>query len=93
MTARISGLYLEDLAVDSQWRSRAECGGTGDVMWPEAAGSLQASLVRSLVATYCRVCPVIAECALAGQGEPYGIWGGVYRRKGRAAFDREVVLS
>lgn len=90
MTARISGLYLEDLAVDSQWRSRAECGGTGDVMWPEAAGSLQASMVRTLVATYCRVCPVIAECALAGRDEPYGIWGGVYRRKGRAAFDREV---
>lgn len=90
MTARISGLYLEDLAVDSQWRSRAECGGTGDAMWPEAAGSLQASMVRTLVATYCRVCPVIAECALAGRDEPYGIWGGVYRRKGRAAFDREV---
>lgn len=85
MTARISGLYLEDLAVDSQWRSRAECGGTGDVMWPEAGGSLQASLVRALVATYCRVCPVVAECALAGQGEPYGIWGGVYRHKGRVA--------
>lgn len=92
MTARISGLYLEDLAVDSQWRSRAECGGTGDVMWPEAAGSLQAR-VRALVATYCRVCPVVAECALAGRDEPYGIWGGVYRRKGRAAFDREVVPS
>ncbi len=85
MTARISGLYLEDLAVDSQWRSRAECGGTGDVMWPEAGGSLQASLVRSLVATYCRVCPVKAECALTGRDEPYGIWGGVYRHKGRVA--------
>lgn len=75
------------------WVADAECGGTGDVMWPEARGSLQASLVRSLVATYCRVCPVKAECALTGRDEPYGIWGGVYRRRGRAAFDREVVLS
>jgi len=76
------------------WVADAECGGTGDVMWPDAPSTAEhRRQVAAAISTYCRVCPVIAECALAGQGEPYGIWGGVYRRKGRAAFDREVVLS
>lgn len=68
------------------WVADAACGGTGDVMWPDALSNAEhRRQVAAAISTYCRVCPVKAECALAGKDEPYGIWGGVYRHKGRVA--------
>ena len=85
MTTRIRQ-RLDDLLIDPQWRSRAACAGRDADMWPEARTTQETTrLVRKAIATYCHGCPVKVECAITGQGEPYGIWGGVYRHKGRVA--------
>ena len=45
---------------------------------PDAWFDVDAATVRAVVRV-CAACPLRLECAMAGEGEGYGVWGGVPR--------------
>lgn len=54
------------------WADDAACRGHGELFFNEHGGTWPHA-ARLL----CTSCPVAAECAEAGVGEPYGMWGGL----------------
>jgi len=74
------------------WHREAACRGTDPrVFYPAGRPGAPVSIAEA--AEYCRACPVVAECAEAGEREQDGIWGGVLRsrRKGRPRTSRTQV--
>ena len=55
----------------TDWRRRAACKGRTVEMFPIRAVEVRQAL------RVCLGCAVRAECAAAGQHEPYGVWGGL----------------
>ena len=55
-----------------QWHHRASCCDVGpDVFFTDTTEAEAAAL------EYCQGCPVRAQCAAAGAGEQFGVWGGL----------------
>ena len=76
---------LEMLLGVPAWHAEAACRGQGTAaFFPERGQSTEPA--RRL----CAGCPVIVECAEAGQGEEHGIWGGTSGR-GRKTLRRDGV--
>jgi WhiB family transcriptional regulator, redox-sensing transcriptional regulator len=71
------------------WHSLAACRGVGpQTFFPRADDRRPASDRRyKFGLKYCRDCPVAAECRAAGEGEVFGLWGGLTptERAGRRA--------
>lgn len=71
------------LAGRPSWHSDAACRGVGtELFFPARGGDVRAAKA------ICETCPVVAECAEAGQDETHGVWGGTTaneRRPARAA--------
>ncbi len=57
----------------AEWGSRAACRGVDPEVFFDVERAREAL-------SYCAGCPVALQCAAAGRGEPYGVWGG--RRHG-----------
>lgn len=69
-------------AGDLSWSERwidARCTQSDPELW-----YAESAIDRRKAIEMCRECPLIAQCAEAGAGERYGIWGGV----DKAASDR-----
>ena len=79
---RIKLFYDPASPLDPNWRMRAACRGKGSTpegkaMWFPGPGGAQTGK------HYCRVCPVVRECAEFADlmGEEWGIWGGQIRHR------------
>ena len=71
------------------WHVQAACRGAGSrLFFPHTDDHRPASQRRyKFGLTYCRTCPVVAECLAAGEAEVFGLWGGLTptERAGRRA--------
>lgn len=64
---------------DEYWRDKALCATIApDIWFPEIGGSVQQQKA------ICAMCPVMAECLIAGWMEQDGIWGGTTPAERRA---------
>lgn len=62
------------------WHRDGACRGADQNLFvPDGQGPPRAAAIA-----YCAVCPVRLDCATAGAGQRYGIWGGI-GRQGRHA--------
>jgi hypothetical protein len=69
----------ESLPERPAWHAVAACRGAGpQIFFPRTDDHRLASNRRyKFGLTYCRTCPVIAECLAAGESEVFGLWGGL----------------
>lgn len=65
----------------TEWMERAACASQGD---PEVFFT-----APEIAKAICAGCPVVAECAIYGAGESYGVWGGEARKLKMTAEERE----
>lgn len=74
---------IEALRLSSVPRTRGECYGNPgpfhDIDTRAKRGRQQIALAQKI----CDRCPIKAECRALGEGEVDGMWGGVYRHRGR----------
>jgi hypothetical protein len=69
---------VADLAERPDWHQFANCRGMGPSrFYPE---SMKASAGEAAM-RFCATCPVVEQCAEAGEHEKYGVWGGRRRVK------------
>jgi WhiB family transcriptional regulator, redox-sensing transcriptional regulator len=75
-----SGWDLSEVLPDRPaWHELAACRGVGpkaffpstDDRWPSSQRRYRFARV------YCRDCPVVDDCLVAGEGEDFGLWGGL----------------
>ena len=67
-----------------RWQAEALCAQTDPELWFPEKGKHHPQALQ-----ICFRCPVRAQCAEAGQGEEYGIWGGLTRDNRRQKRRRE----
>jgi len=63
------------------WRADAECLNHPTKWWFPEPGQRPERAIA-----ICNECPVKAQCAEAGKDEPHGVWGGIYRCRGRIHY-------
>jgi Transcription factor WhiB len=71
---------IADIANPPSWHHRAACRGWPVAWWfPESScpNGREAQRARRI----CAGCPVQLECAVAGEGEKYGVWAGELKVK------------
>ncbi|HEX7355276.1 MAG TPA: WhiB family transcriptional regulator [Mycobacteriales bacterium] len=74
-----------DLLERPEWHRRAACRGMGpSAFYPESGWGHAPTAEAAAARAVCAECPVRAECADAGMGEHYGVWGGLSLNQRRA---------
>jgi len=77
----------DDTGDRPDWHTEAACHGLTHLFFPEPGGNAnQAKAV-------CRTCPVVDECADAGEGEHFGVWGGRSERQRKAERSRSWIVG
>jgi WhiB family redox-sensing transcriptional regulator len=78
--ARVAQFRTVTDKYDGDWRERAECRKYDpELFYPLSTASPAIRQVQVI----CRRCPVIAQCAIAGRDERWGIWAGELKGAGR----------
>lgn len=70
------------------WMAEAKCRGRGDLFYVERGPGVDFAAITDQARQLCAGCPVIAECAKAGESEGYGLWAGMSTRERREARQR-----
>ena len=75
------GWSLDDLLLRPAWHAQAACRGASPALFFGKASQGVGKVYEVTRAAYCAACPVVAECAAAGDHEEHGLWGGMSVRE------------